>query len=440
MKISKRTVDALHSDPDGDRFVWDEELRGFGVRMMPSGAASYLIQYRTPHGRTRRLAIGKIGTLTPDEARKLARARLSEVAEGKDPSAERHSLRKAITVSDLCDTYLNDAASWVKSSTLAMDRSRVQCHVKPLLGRRAAATLTLEEIQRFQADVAAGKSARAPKLDEGGKRRGRGGVTRGGKGVATRTVGMLGTILEYARKRKIIAENPVRGVERLREGKQQRFLSSAELRQFGRALAAAPTESPVALSAIKLILLTGLRRMEALALKKPWLDQAVQCIRFPDTKSGAQLRVIGVSAIASVKERLAQGDPEWLFPADHGAGHFVGLPKVLARICSAAELEGITVHVLRHTFAAVAAELGYSQFVIAGLLGHSLPGVTARYAHMPDTALVAAADRISERIVLLLSGEGDKRRKVSRRRPAADVIDLEKRRRAAGGVRGAAHA
>ena len=88
-----------------------------------------------------------------------------------------------------------------------------------------------------------------------------------------------------------------------------------------------------------------------------------------------------------------------MFPAAHGRGHLVGLPKVLERMCTKAGLHGVTVHVLRHTFGATAAtEMGFSELTIAGLLGHSVPGVTGRYAHVADPALVAAADRVSAKI------------------------------------------
>src|SRR5277367_7006420 len=100
-------------------------------------------------------------------------------------------------------------------------------------------------------------------------------------------------------------------------------------------------------------------------------------------------------------------ESSWFFPAAHGQGHFVGLPKVLGRVCQKANLDGVTVHVLRHTFAATAAEMGFSELTIAGLLGHTVPGVTARYAHVPDSALVAAADRVAARIASLLEGSRD---------------------------------
>src|SRR5207344_3583609 len=103
---------------------------------------------------------------------------------------------------------------------------------------------------------------------------------------------------------------------------------------------------------------------------------------------------------------VREGCP-WVFPASHGDGHLVGLPKILRRICSKAGLNAVTVHVLRHYFAATAAEMGFSELSIAGLLGHSVPGVTARYAHVPDSALVAAAGRVSARIGAALDGRGE---------------------------------
>src|SRR6516162_7241286 len=123
-KIAKRLVDGLRPDGSGkDLFVWDTALKGFGVRMKPSGSAAYLVQYRTWEGRTRRLTIGKVGTLTPEEARAFARERLVDVARGADPSAERRGARHTMTVGELCEIYLSDAVERVKPSTLSMDRS-----------------------------------------------------------------------------------------------------------------------------------------------------------------------------------------------------------------------------------------------------------------------------------------------------------------------------
>jgi integrase len=176
----------------------------------------------------------------------------------------------------------------------------------------------------------------------------------------------------------------------------------------------ASAESPTALAAIRMLLLTGARRLEVLGLPRAWVDARAHCIRFGDTKSGAQIRPIGSAAIELLVCLPHKDDCPFVFPAERGDGHFVGLPRVLARLCRIAAIEGATVHTLRHSFAAAAAEMGYSELTIAGLLGHAVSGVTARYARVPDSALLSAADRVAARLSALLDG----------RDPGASVVQL----------------
>ena len=405
-KFTMRLVDALTVDPaGGDRFLWetgDGALKGFGIRVKPSGIASFLIQYRNREGRTRRLTIGRVGTLALEEARDQAREQLGVVAKGGDPSGERHKIRNAMTVSELCDLYLAEAPFRIKASTLAMDRSRIETHVKPLLGRHSVIALTSDDIERMQLDIAAGKTATSR------RKSGRGGIARGGSVVAGRTVGMLATILESARRKKLITSNPAREVRRLPEGRQRRFLNLDEIRALGCALREVEERrtSSVAVAAIRFLLLSGLRRMEALALPWAWVDGHHQCIRFEDTKSGPQIRPLGAAAMRLLDSLPFREESPWVFPADQRDRHFVGLPKVLHHVCARAGLDGVTIQVLRHSFAAMAAQLGLSELTIAGLLGHAVPGVMARYAHLPDRTLIAAADQVAEAIAEALAGGG----------------------------------
>lgn len=419
MKLTVRSIAALTPAPEKDTYVWDDDLAGFGLRVKPSGVKSFMLQYRNANGISRRITLGKLGTFTPDQARKLAKEKLAEVAKGNDPAAERSEARKAMTVSELCEWYLQEAAKTPgprgrikKASTLELDRIRFNSHIKPLLGNRPVVSLTLKDIERAQADIAAGKTAKARREN------GRGGHATGGKTQAARTIGMLGAILEFARRQGVITENPARGVHKFPDEKRRRFLSIEEIIRLGQAMreAEAEAENKTGLAAIRALLLTGCRRNEILSLPRSWLDVKARCIRFEDTKSGAQLRPIGSEAAKLLEARPQRDKLPWLFPADHGEGHFIGLPRVLDRLCKRAstkkpdeqedppKIEGVTLHVLRHTFAAVAAEMGFSELTIAGLLGHTVPGVTARYAHVPDSALVAAADRVSARIAAALDG------------------------------------
>ena len=291
-----------------------------------------------------------------------------------------------------------------------MDKSRIERHVKPLIGSRRVTALTDDDVRKMQADIIAGRSA------TGKRTKGRGGRTTGGKGVASRTTGMLGTILQFAVDEKIVRTNVARGIERPPDGKQRRFLKLEEIARLGLVMrdADADAENKTGVAAVRFLLLSGLRRMEALTLTREIVDHQNSCIHFEDTKSGAQVRPIGTAALQAIDAPARSGH---VFPADRGSGHFIGVPRVLARLCLRAGLEGITVHVLRHTFAATAASMGYSELTIAGLLGHTVSGVTARYAHVPDSALVSAANCVSQAIADALDG-----------RAAADnIVRLEAR-------------
>src|ERR1700730_14210097 len=279
-KLTKRIVDSLRPNQSGkDLFCWDAgngALKGFGVRLKPSGAGAFIIQYRNVEGRTRRMVLGKIGTLTAEEARAAARNHLTAAIKGADPSAERKAIRGAMTVGELCDHYLKSASGRIKPSTLAMDRSRIETHVKPLIGRLSVRSLIAADVERLKTQIIAGKTA-IPRAKTG-----RGGKATGGSGLAGRTVGMLATILQYAiNPLRLIKENPARGVKKPADRKQRRFLTLDEISRLGAVMRGKNgiEESPVAVGAIRLLLLTGLRRMEALALPWAWVDSQARCLR-----------------------------------------------------------------------------------------------------------------------------------------------------------------
>ncbi len=331
-KLTKRIVDALKTPKPSrvgvkvrEHFVWDRELRGFGVQVMPSGLKSFVIQYRTPEGRNRRAVIGRYGLMTVEEARKLAHEKLVAVPKGVDPVAEEAKAAGLLTVAEVCDWYLAEAEAGrilgrrrrpIKASTLSMDKSRIEAHIKPLLGHRQVASLKLGDIEGAQADIVAGKTSKS-------RAGSRGGATTGGEGVAARTMSTLHSIFEHAVRLGKIEANPAKGVRRLASAPRERRLSRSEIERLGKTLRAAGEEGehPTGLAAIRFLLLTGFRRMEGLGLQRTWLDEEECAIRFPDTKSGAQIRVIDQAAIDLLLDQPKTKSP-FFFPADWGEGHY----------------------------------------------------------------------------------------------------------------------
>lgn len=406
-KLTKRTIDALKPDRRRESFLWDGELRGFGVRVKPSGTKTFIIQYRNLEGRTRRCVIGQYGVLTVEQARDLAQKMLASVIDGADPSAERLAIRQGMTVSTLCDWYLTEAEAGrligrnrrpIKASSLSGDRSRIELHIKPLIGNRVVSQLKLADIERLQGDIAAGRTARARKTCRGGR-------TAGGIGVASRAISTLRSLFNHARRLGLIEVSPATGVRIMASQKMKRYMSAGEIRHLGKVMTQMEREGehPTGLAAIRVMLLTGFRRMEVLAMRKEWVQPDDNLVRFPDTKSGPQMRVAGDAAMTVLEAQALRCHSPYIFPADWGEGHFIGVVRVLDRVCARAGLEKVTPHTLRHSFASMAAAQGFSELTISGLLGHAPRGVTQRYVHL-DSALIIAADQVAAEIARLLEG------------------------------------
>lgn len=412
-KITKSRVDSAKPEAKVV-IIWDTDLKGFGLKVTPAGGKIYIVQYRPGGGTTtaKRYTIGKHGPLTPEQARKEARIILGDVATGSDPQATKMLKRNSITVSELCDDYLKHGIGIKKQSTINTDKGRIERHIKPLLGRKSAKDLKQSDIIRFMKAIAEGKTRKNVKTRKYGLAR----VT-GGKGTATRTVGLLGGIMTYAVNSGIRPDNPVRGVKRYPDQKKERYLSPKELTRLGEALNTAEEEgeSPIPLNVIRLLLFTGCRKMEIQSLTWREVDFEIGCLRLDDSKTGQKIVPIGKPALQLLDQVVPMKDNPYVFPGLKDDGYFVGVPKVWLRVREIAKLGDVRIHDLRHSFASVGAGAGLGLPIIGKLLGHADPKTTARYAHIADDPARAAADRISNAIAGSLEGNNSNIHSIKRR-------------------------
>jgi integrase len=401
MKLSKRAVDALQSDGEEAR-VWDIDISGFGVRCRGGGGKYYFLKYRLPNGRQRWATIGRHGSpWTVETARKEARRLLGQIVDGEDPVEAKGIERADLTVSQLCDLYLaqpiiiTNRGTAKKASSLEIDRSNIERHIKPLLGQVRLRALIRADVENFQQDVAAGKS----RADIKTKPRGRA-IVSGGKGIAARSLAVLGTLLSFAVARGLRSDNPARGVRLFANQRRERFLSFAEMGRMGEALSKLEAEggNRIAIAAIRLLLLTGCRRGEIIGLRWRWVDFERRCLRLPDSKTGAKTVPLGDPAIDLLRGVPTIAECEFVFPASRGNGHIVGLRSVWRNVTELADLRGLRLHDLRHSFASVAVSGGESLYIVGKILGHRQSRTTEIYAHLAEDPVQAAADRAARKI------------------------------------------
>jgi integrase len=425
-KLTERFVEGLQPG-ETTRFHWDSELKGLGIRLFPSGTRKFVLQYRTTGGQQRRLSLGSFPSLTCERARKLAKKHLGEIIEGADPAAAKSAYRTAMSVAELCDAYMAAAEDGLilgrrglakKDSTLATDRGRIDRHIKPLLGSLKAEDVKRPNIEAFKNAVATGKTAKVEKT----KLRGRAVVT-GGKGTATRTLGLLGGIFTWGIAQGIVTTNPVLGVKRFAGRPRKHMLTFDQYRALGDALASLEAKRTangkarhheLGLAAIRYLALTGGRRGDAVNLQWNWIDAPNATLRLGDSKTGESIRPIGKPALELLAHlpRISKH----VFAACPDGGGYQGLPKLWAVVQAEARgtdqpegasgpLDEVTLHSFRHSFAGHADELGCSVPTIAAILGQKLAGVTAGYIlKRVDRPLVASADRIAYRIDSAMRG------------------------------------
>jgi integrase len=321
-RLFKRVIDQI-TPQQGDYFVWDTTLPGFGVRVFPSGRKTYLVQYRDAHGRTRRYTLGPHGVLTPDQARQLAQDALARVRAGANPAQVRKDSRHAPTVAALAERFQLEQLPLLKSSSARNYQQMLTRHILPALGTQAVPAVTRDDLAALHRRL------------------------RTTPYMANRVLSLCAVLLNWAEEWGMRPEgsNPARRVTPYKERPRERYLTPGELARLGTALAeAGRTERREALALVRLLLFTGARLGELLTLRWEWGR-----LRLPESKTGAKTLYLGPPALA-ILEGLGPQRQGLVLPGVQREKPMAHPHKVWRRLCAAAHLEGVRLHDLRHTF------------------------------------------------------------------------------------------
>lgn len=378
-KITKRSVDAALPAAK-EFFLWDGELKGFGLRIYPSGRKMYLAQFRAS-GRLRRVNIGLHGAVTPEIARTEAMKHLSQARLGADPAGQRDRRKASPTVKEFGQRFLDEhVASHCKPSTHAEYKRSVEIFINAKLGSRRVIDITRADVVEMHHCMKATPYQ------------------------ANRTLGVLSVMFTVAHTWGVRTDgvNPCWKIKRYKEVKRERYLTRGELARLGQVLREADGEREAA-NCIQLLLLTGCRLGEIQTLKWDYVDLEAGLLRLPDSKSGAKLVAIGHAVVEVLKTIPKVKKNPYVITGTVEGRHLTDMQKPWRRLRKRAGMDDLRIHDLRHSFASDALQLGEDLTMIGRLLGHTQVQTTARYAHLKTDPIRAAANKVADAIALALT-------------------------------------
>ena len=380
-KITKRTVDALAAE-ERERVVWDDDLKGFGLRVHPTGRKVYIVKTRY-RGRPVKVTIGPHGAVTPAEARTRAAEIISGARAGKDPAAWNRPDAKAPTMRELGKRFHDEyVPSHCKPSTAEEYRRSVELFIDPRIGKRRVPDIQRSDIAALHHDM------------------------RDTPYQANRTLGVLSKIFNLAELWGLRPDgsNPCRHVKRFREERRERFLSDAEYQRLGAALKEIEqdgSETASAIAAVRLLMLTGCRLSEIQKLRWEHVNLEAGELRLRDSKTGAKVVHLGDPAIAMLRGIDREEGNPWVIAGRKPESHLTDLQHPWRRIRARAGINDVRIHDLRHSFASGGLLVGEGLPMIGKLLGHTQVQTTARYAHLANDPVKSAANRIASRIAAI---------------------------------------
>ena len=347
------------------RDIRDAKLRGFGVRVLPSGRKCFFVQCQHLGERIWKI-VGDAKTVSVGEARALAAQMLAAIRRGEGGLHRPDETLFEAVAGTVFERY---ARVW-KAGTLHVNRSYLRKRIMPHFAGRQIANIDRQEVRNWFASLHATPVA------------------------ADRSLPVLSVIMQEAEKMGLRPEdsNPCRGIRRNRRKGRERFLSDAEIRRLSARLAAHADRKPMQVAAIRLLLLTGCRKSEILTLQ--WSDYREGHLFLRDSKTGP--RTVWLSTPARDILNTLDRKSRWVFPAAWADRPLTTrwLDFFWNEVRAEADIEDVHLHDLRHTHASLALRQGETVLAIGRLLGHRKPETTLKYTHAADAMIRDAAETV----------------------------------------------
>ena len=363
-KLTDRIIKSLEPPQKGNRITYDTDVSGFGARITAAGAISFVLNYRRKgDGKERRATIGSWPTWTVTAAREEAKALKRAVDSGGDPVGEDRALRDAPSVSEMCRRFAEEHLPKKRPATAA-DYKGIIREIEAELGNKKVAGVEFADVDRLHRRI----SKRAPYR-------------------ANRVLAVVCKMFNLAILWKWRLDNPTRGIERNPEDKRERKLTPDELARLLSALDAYPDRQSA--DVLRLALFTGCRVGEAITSTWDMFDPTFTRWSKPATNTKQKKdHVVPLNAPARQLLLARHRDGIHVFP---GANRRT-VWRHWREICSAAKIDGLRIHDLRHCYATTLASSGVSLVQIGKLLGHTKADTTLRYAHVLEDALTRATN------------------------------------------------
>jgi len=378
VRLTDALVRRLQAPATGNRITYDSAVTGFGARITAADARSYVLTYVVRgSGRQRRYTIGGCDRWTATDARAEARRLKALIDQGGDPLADIEAERTAPNMADLVARFQEEHFPRLRKLS-ADDYGRLlRNYVLPHFSKhRKVAEITFADVDALHRKI----------------------TKTGATYQANRVVAMLSKMFSLAMRWGWRTDNPCRSIERNKEHARQRYLTSDELARLVGALAKFPDRDVA--DVFRLLLLTGARRNEVLTMRWEDLNLTKATWSKPPsyTKQGKHHSVpLSAPVCQLLADRMARkADGEYVFAGNGSKQHLVNIWRAFQRLCKTADIEGLRIHDLRHSYASTLVSAGHSLPLIGALLGHSQPQTTARYAHLFDDPLRKATEQVGQ--------------------------------------------